>query len=121
MSTKRLQDQSNRKGKDKIILPSDLPVETTVLDIPEEEKICAKTGKKLVRIGEEVSYKLAHKPGSYYLKEIIRPKYAISGEEEAGIKTAELPNSIIPKGRADASLLAEVVTRKFADYLPLYS
>ena len=110
----------NRKGQDKIILPPDLPVETTVLDIPEEEKVCKKTGKKLVRIGEEVSYKLAHKPGSYYLKEIIRPKYAIPGEEESRIKTAELADSIIPRGRADASLLAEIVTKKFGDHLPLY-
>jgi transposase len=110
----------NRNGQDKISLPSDLPVERTVLDIPEEQKICQETGEKLVKIGEEVSLKLAHRPESYYIKEIVRPKYAHPQKEEKGILTAELPDSIIPKCRADESLLAEIITKKFADHLPLY-
>lgn len=110
----------NRNGQDAITLPPDLPVETIVLDLPEEEKICKETGAPLVKIGEEVTLKLAHKPGSYFIKEIIRPKYAHSTQEEAGIMTHELPSFILPKCRADESLLAEVVTKKFADHLPLY-
>ena len=31
-----------------------------------------------------------------------------------------IPDSIIPKRRAKASFLAEVLTKKFADHLPLY-
>ena len=107
----------NRNGQNKITLSPDLPVETIVLDIPEDQKICKETGKSLVKIGEEVSFKLAHKPGSYFIKEIIRPKYALP---EGSILTADLPDSIIPKCRADASFLAEVLTKKFADHLPLY-
>ena len=107
----------NRNGKDKITLPPDLPVETTILDIPEEQKICKETGQPLVKIGEEITHRLAHKPGSYYIKEIIRPKYALP---EKGILTAELSDSIIQRGRADESFLAEILTRKFADHLPLY-
>jgi len=110
----------NRNGKDAITLPSDLPVKTVVLDIPEEEKICKETGEPLVKIGEEVSHKLAHEPGSYYVKEIIRPKYAHPQRPEAGVLTAQLPDSIIPKCRADESLLAEIAVKKFADHLPLY-
>lgn len=66
----------DRNGQDKITLPENLPVKTTILDISEEEKVCQETGKPLVKIGVEVSHKLAHEPGSYYIKEIIRPKYA---------------------------------------------
>lgn len=102
----------NRNGQDKITLPEDLPVETTILDIPEEQKICKETGTTLVQIGSEVSHKLAHKPGSYYIKEIIRPKYAHPDREEAGIITAFLPDSLLPKCRADESLLAEIITKK---------
>jgi transposase len=111
---------SESKGKDKIVIPSDLPVETILIDIPEEQKKCSETGVSLVKIGEEVSHKLAHRPGSYYIKEIIRPKYAYPGQEEKGIVTGELPDSIIPKCRADESFLAELLTKKFADHLPLY-
>jgi len=110
----------NRKGQDKITLPEDLPVKTTILDIPEEQKICQETGQPLIQIGTEVSHKLAHEPGSYYIKEIIRPKYAHPKKEEAGILTASLPDSLLPKCRADESLLAEIITKKFADHLPLY-
>jgi transposase len=109
-----------RNGQDKIQLPSDLPVETTTLDLPAEEKVCKETGEPLVRIGEEVSYRLAHRPGSYYLKEIIRPKYAHPKKEELGVLTALLPDSIIPKCRADESLLAEIAVKKFGDHQPLY-
>lgn len=110
----------NRDGKDKIQLPDDLPVQTTIIDIPEDQKVCQETGQALVQIGVEVSHKLAHKPGSYYIKEIIRPKYAHPNKEENGILTASLPDSLLPKCRADESLLAEIVTKKFADHLPLY-
>lgn len=110
----------NRNGQDAIKLDPDLPVRTTILDIPEEEKVCKETGLPLVKIGEEVSHKLAHEPGSYYVKEIIRPKYASSQRPEAGITTAFLPDSILPKCQADDSLLAEIVTQKFANHMPLY-
>jgi len=107
-----------RDGQDKITLPPDLPVERTVLDLTEKEKICPETGEPLVKIGEEVTHKLAYKPGSYYLKEIIRPKYALP--EGKGIRTSELPESFIEKCRVDESFLAHLLTQKYADHLPLY-
>lgn len=110
----------NRNGQDAIKLPPGLPVESTILDIPEEEKICKETGQPLIQIGVEKKQTLAHRPGSYYVKEIIRPKYASPGREEAGIIIAELPDSIIPKCSADESVLAEIITRKFTDHMPLY-
>jgi len=110
----------NRNGKDTITLPPDLPVERQVIDIPEEEKICPETGQPLVKIGEEVTLKLAHKPGSYYLKEIVRPKYALPKESEGGICVAPLPEGLLTRCQADESLLADILTKKFADHLPLY-
>lgn len=112
------QRRKQAKGQDKITLPDDIPVESKVLDLPDEEKICPQTGTPLVKIGEEVSRKIAHKAGSYYIKEIIRPKYALPNNEGIAIQT--LPESILPRCGADESFLAEVFTRKFGDHLPLY-
>lgn len=109
-----------KTGQDAIKLPEDLPVETTVIDIPEEEKVCKETGISLQKIGEEISHKLAYRPGSYFLKRIVRPKYAHPQQEEKGVTTASMPESIFPKCRADESLLADIITRKFVDHLPLY-
>lgn len=107
-------------GKDKIVLPADLPVERQVIDIPEEEKICLETGVSLLKIGEEVSSKLAHKPGSYFIKQIVRPKYANPQKSDKGIQTAELPESLLTRCQADESFLADILVKKFADHLPLY-
>jgi transposase len=110
----------NRQGQDKIVLPDDLPVKREVIDLPEEEKICAETGAPLVKIGEEVSHKLAFKPGSYYIKEIVRPKYAVANNPDAGILIASLPDSLLSRCQADEGFLADMLVKKFADYLPLY-
>jgi transposase len=109
-----------RNGQAAITLPPDLPVERHVIDIPEEEKICQETGKPLVKIGEEITRKLAHKPGSYYLKEIVRPKYALPQKSEGGIRVAPIPECLLIRCQADESLLADILTKKFADHLPLY-
>lgn len=110
----------NRNGKDALSIPENLPMETTVLDLPDEKKVCAETGLPLVKIGEEISKRLAHRPGSYYIKQIIRSKYVHPQKEELGIQIAELPDEFLPKCKADVSLLAEIITNKFADHLPLY-
>lgn len=110
----------NRNGKDKITLPENLPVERQVIDIPEKEKVCVETGLPLVKIGEEITQKLAHKPGSYYIKEVVRPKYAYPQKSEAGVRTAELPETLLTRCQADESFLADMLVKKFADHLPLY-
>lgn len=108
------------KGNDRILLPPDLPVETLILDLPSSEKVCKETGESLVKIGEEVSYRIAQRPVSYFLKKIVRPKYAHPKKPEMGVITILLPESIIPKCRADESFLAELLTQKYVNHLPLY-
>lgn len=113
--------QRKKRKKDKtdaIQIPKDLPIEQTVIDVPDKEKVCPETGKPLVKIGEEVSSKLAHRPGSFFIKQIVRPKYGLPKGE--GVVCAELPDSLLPRCLADESLLAEVLVTKFSDHLPLY-
>ena len=105
------------KGKDTITLPADLPIEKETIDLPEEEKVCPSTKKPLEKIGEEISSKLAYRPGSYYIKQIIRPKYATL---DGSVKTAPLPESLLDRCQADESLLAHIIVQKYTDHLPLY-
>ncbi len=83
------------KSKESIVLPSDLPVETVIIDIPEEQKICQATGVPLVKIGEETTLKLAYRPGSVYLKEIMRPKYVHPKRKEESVIIEALPESLL--------------------------
>lgn len=110
----------NDKNPDKISLPDDLPIERIVIDLKDEEKTCATTGLPLIKIGEEVTQKLAHRAGSYFIKEIVRPKYATPKGAEESILTALLPDSLLNRCKADESFLAEVLVKKFCDHLPLY-
>jgi len=108
---------SNKNG---ITYPEDLPVETTVLDLADDQKVDPVTGKALVCIGEDVSEKLAKKPASFFIKKIIRKKYAVAGNPDKGIKTPNLPAAFMPKCMVDESVVADVLVKKFCDHLPLY-
>jgi transposase len=108
------------RGADTISYPDDLPVERKILDVPEEQKVCSETGEPLVCIGEEVTRKLARKAEQFFIIEYVRPKYASRKNPDQGVLTAPLSDSIINRCPADESLLASVLTAKFADHLPLY-
>lgn len=85
-----------------------------------------------VRIGEEVTEQLEHKPGELYVRRIIRPKYALkkdlqlvqesSGEEsqDKAVKIAVLPLLPLPRSNAGASLLAELIMSKYMYHLPFH-
>jgi len=121
-STQEVKSHKRKKyicnGNEKFSFPDDLPTKQIFLDLPEDKKI-SKTGEPLVKIGEEITRKLAYEPGTYFIKEFIRPKYAEKDPEE-GIKIEELPSTILPKSLVDESLLSSILTMKFADHLPLY-
>ena len=96
-----------------------------MVDIPENEKICA-CGATLTRIGEETSENLQIIPQQIFVEKIIRPKYACRScegtedEEKPSVRLAPVPPSIIPKSIASPSLLSTVFTYKFERHLPYY-
>lgn len=77
-----------------------------------------------VRIGEEVTEVLEHKPGELYVRRIIRPKYAAKQAsqepEEPAVQIAALPPLPLPRSNAGASLLAELLINKYQHHLPFY-
>lgn len=102
------------------LVPDDLPVERIVLEPPVDERICLETGEPLRRIGEDISRKLAFKPGSYYWREYVRPKYAAAGHPEQGILQAPMPELAIPGSDYDETFLAGIAIDKCSYHLPLY-
>lgn len=106
-------------GADTITFPAGLPIVETIIDLSEEDKICPKTGAPLVKIGEEITSKLGHRPASFFIHQIIRFKYASPNLEEAGVFIPDLPEGLLKRCEADESLLAEILVQKFSDHLPL--
>ncbi len=96
-------------------------------DLRREEEVIEPDGvdESWVRIGEEVTELLEHKPGELYVRRIVRPKYAIKpaqqqAEEKTGIRIASLPLMPLPRSNAGASLLAELLINKYQYHLPFH-
>jgi len=102
------------------LIPDDLPVKEVIIDIPEEDRIDLETGKPLVRIGEDVTYKLAYQPAHHLLIKYVRYKYAAPEHPEQGVQQAPMPELPIPRSDFDVSFLAGIVMQKVAMHLPLY-
>jgi len=108
------------------------------LPLPEhlrrEEEIIEPEGidENWVRIGEEVTEQLEHKPGELYVRRIIRHKYALKKDlqvqQELGtdgilnktVMIAPLPLLPLPRSNAGASLLAELIMGKYMYHLPFH-
>jgi transposase len=106
----------------------DLPVETIVLEPPER---LLPGGDALVKIGEEVSEHLDHRPSSLVRVRVVRNKYRrpepgaapvaeVEGRAPGRIVIAPMPERPIPRGIAGPGLLAYVLVSKYADHLPLH-
>ena len=111
----RKQKRQNRK------MTEDLPVlETEVIEPAGVDLSLYR------RIGEEITKVVKHKPGMLYVKEIIRPKYALKDSTglppvgQKGVEIASMPLMPVDKCIADASLLAEILLQKYEYHVPFY-
>jgi transposase len=115
---------TNGHGRRK--LPSDLPRQKLIHDLPEEQKPCPCCGKMRHVIGQEVSEQIDFVPAKLSVIEHVRLKYACpaceqnASERGPQIVTAEKPLSPIEKGLAAPGLLAYVMVSKYGDHLPLH-
>jgi transposase len=103
-------------------LPEHLERVEVLIEVPEEDRICPVTGEPMIVIGYETSEKLAFEPARLYVKVITRPKLVspLRHNGHTGVIVAPMPDFPIARCKADASLLAGIVTAKFADHLPLH-
>jgi transposase len=106
-----------RKPSPRKPIPADLPRVDVVLEPAEEEKLCSCCGKPRVVIGEDTTEKLEFVPARLYVRRYVRPRYACPGCKE-GVAQAPLPPMILPGAVAGPTLLASLLTAKYADHLP---
>lgn len=95
----------------RMALPADLPRQIIIIK-PEEDTT------NLKKIGEEITEQLDVTPSEFFVRRFVRPKYALP--EGEGVIIGKLPSQPIDKCIAGPGLLAQVVTDKYVDHLPLY-
>ena len=100
-------------------LPKNLPRKKLVHELPVDQLACPCCRQARTRIREEISEQLEYEPGSLYVIEHVRPTYACKNCE-AHLITADKPAQPIDKSVPGPGLLAQVITSKYCDHLPLY-
>lgn len=117
----------NRKKPVRLPLPDHLRREIEVI---EPEGI----DENWVRIGQELTEILEHKPGELFVRQIIRPKYALKNhlqieqqqfegegsKEKENVKIANLPLLPLPRSNAGSSLLADLLLSKYMYHIPFH-
>ncbi len=71
----------------------------------------------------EITEVLEREPSRWYVRRIIRHKYALKGkskDQEKQIITAPMPALPIAKSYAGASVLADIIIDKYVNHLPFY-
>jgi transposase len=96
-------------------LPDNIPTEEIIIE-PEADT----TRMKL--IGQKVTETVDYRPGVLLKRRYIRPKYARAEQMDGQLNViiGELPERPIPKGIAEAGLLAHLIVAKYVDHLPFY-
>jgi transposase len=115
-----LRDEKPAGGKPgRTKLASHLPRVEIRHELTQAERQCG-CGGVLAEIGADVvSEQLDYVPAKVQVLRHVRVKYACPGCEQC-VKTAALPEHILPKTNAAPGLLAQLVTSKYVDSLPLY-
>jgi len=115
-----------RKGHGRRRLPSNLPRERVLHDLPEDEKPCPRCGTLRHIIGKQTHEQLDYVPAKVKVIEHVRLTYGCPRcEKEASaagpqIVTADKPLQPIEKGLAAPGLLSYVIVSKYGDHLPLH-
>ena len=70
------------------------------------------------KMGEEITEVLEYEPGELYVKQYKRIKYA--KPDNTGVIIGKLPSRPLEKAMAGEGLLAQIITDKYIDHLPLH-
>ncbi|MFV1985288.1 MAG: IS66 family transposase [Thiohalomonadales bacterium] len=117
-ATVTVEGHTRKKNVGRKALPPNLPRIDVVHELSDADRVCEHDGNTLTAIGEVTSEQLDIIPAKIQVIRHIRKKYACSCGN--CIKTAPLPNQVIPKSIASPGLLAHITVSKYQDALPLY-
>ena len=120
-----VREHTRKPKRTKEELARDLPVKKTVIDLPEEKRVCDICEGQLVPIGQElVRRELNIIPAQVFVEEIYRVNYACppcaEETDEANIIKTPVPEPVVKRGLASPSSVAYTLYQKFVNAMPLY-
>lgn len=101
-----------------------LPVKEVVYELSPEEQICPKCGNALHEMKEEVRVEIEVIPAKTVVNRYVTKAYACRSCEKSNkamiIKAPGAPLPVIEKSVASASLIADILSRKYVEAVPFY-
>ena len=120
-ATQTARAKPERKGKKKgpkPLNPDLLRVDEQIADPDLKELVCPVTGK-LMRVGFTESIEvLARKPAQYFVRRISRNVH-VSPVGDC-VRYSPWPADVLPRSRIDVSVIANILTSRFADHQPYH-
>jgi transposase len=105
-----------KRSSNKPRLPENLPVVEEVVDPAEVTRDPA----GFRQIGEEITEELDVTPTRYFVRRTIRRKFVSKENRDRAPLVAPLEPRLIEGSYASASLLSDILIKKYVDHLPLY-
>ena len=103
-------------------IPDHIERYEVVAEVPDEVKTCAEHGERVL-LPEDMwatTTTLEFERPKLRARITKYPKYSCKNEPECGISSPERPQGIVEGNRYDSGVAAEIITAKFAYYVPLY-
>ncbi len=110
------------KKKKSNAFPAHLPRVETIVDVPEDAKVCPQHGQKtlLPESMWDVREKLVLIPATLEVHVSKYKKYACSNQPQCGIASAQRPTGIVEGDKYDTSVATQIITHKYGYFLTLY-
>lgn len=122
-----LQDKASTSSKDKKqggggrnINRTTLPVETKEYKLNDNELPCPQCNEQRQEIGYQSAQELEFIPASFKIIKHVQVKYACKNCQEQVVLAPRTTIQPIEKGMPGFGLLAQIITSKYVDHLPLY-
>ena len=100
-------------------LPDSLPREIHEIHPPEAERTCPDCGRPKAIFGQDVTEELEVVPARFFVNRYVRYKYACR-HCQGHVSIGPLPQRSLDKGVPGPGFMAQLITGKYADALPLY-
>jgi len=120
-----VREHARKPKRTKEELARDLPVKKTLIELPEEKRVCNICEGHLIPIGQElVRRELNIIPAQVFIEEIYQVNYACppcaEETDEANIIKAPVPEPVVKRGLASPSSVAYTLYQKYVNAMPLY-
>jgi len=109
--------KKRKGGRNK--LPDNLERKRIEHALTEAERMCPCCNQVCQKFGEDISEQLDYKPGSLFVNQHVRFKYACQKCHDH-ITVGHVPIAVVNKGLPGPGILAYIAASKYADHLPLY-